>query len=339
MNTCFGPGVQHKAPCLTRGKCVNVEPSALPPCLAHVAPPPSHTQTTTNASPAAAALGAPAVVQEEGQEEEVVDPIIKIFAKKCGRGFAFWGLPRRGSKYEKLDSDWVTENFSSKGFGSFIDQLKAVPGERKHVPNGSSARTVDLVEVSDSRVGCSVASGSDGSLGPSVHFQGDKPFCVSYGSASALRFVGFHQLADHLIDRADEIVDRAHEVFSSDHQIAKVVQLVIKSGGWVDTPEITRFGPLRDRSPHVTIAQLFASDGDNTHVVAIAGDWLFDSNRDFALPLTADSLDMACVGKVTFSHVSYAVRLIPGKKLLKRMAVASEKAAKKARACHQCVRG
>ena len=29
MNTCFGPGVQHKAPCLGRGKCVNVEPRAL----------------------------------------------------------------------------------------------------------------------------------------------------------------------------------------------------------------------------------------------------------------------------------------------------------------------
>ena len=29
MNTCFGPGVQHKAPRLTRGKCVNVEPTAL----------------------------------------------------------------------------------------------------------------------------------------------------------------------------------------------------------------------------------------------------------------------------------------------------------------------
>jgi hypothetical protein len=255
-------------------------------------------------------------VQEEGQP-----PIIKMYAI-TGMVTTFFGLPRGASKYEKLEPAWVVENFTKKGYGSFTDKLREGGRKRLHggkalrVPKGSSAGGVDLVEVSDSCVGGPVTLGFNGSLGPSVHFQGDKPYCASYGPASALRHVGFGHLADHLIDCADEIL-------SADHQIAKVVELVAKSGGWTDTPAIKTFDPLSDRSPHVTIVQLCASDGDNTHVTAIAGDWLFDSNRQSALPLTAASLDMACVGKPTFSRVSYAVRLIPGKKLLKRIAMAN----------------
>ena len=71
-------------------------------------------------------------------------------------------------------------------------------------------------------------------------------------------------------------------------------------------------------SPHPTVVQLSASDGDNTHVVGIAGDWIFDSNRHHALPLSKESLDACCIGRATFSHASYAVRLVPGKKMLKR---------------------
>ena len=57
---------------------------------------------------------------------------------------------------------------------------------------------------------------------------------------------------------------------------------------------------------------------NNEHVVAIAGDWIFDSNKTHALPLNAESLDACCLSSDTFKRTSYAVRFIPGKKLLKR---------------------
>ena len=64
--------------------------------------------------------------------------------------------------------------------------------------------------------------------------------------------------------------------------------------------------------------QLCDSDDDNRHVVAIADNWIFDSNRCGALRLSRASLDACCLGAATFSHVSYAARFVPGKNLRKR---------------------
>ena len=74
--------------------------------------------------------------------------------------------------------------------------------------------------------------------------------------------------------------------------------------------------------PHPTMVQLCSVDEfgyeNNEHIVAIAGDWIFDSNKTHALPLSAESLDACCLDGDKFLRVSYAVRFIPGKKLLKR---------------------
>ena len=86
-------------------------------------------------------------------------------------------------------------------------------------------------------------------------------------------------------------------------------------GGWQETPHLPRFDPLTNRSHHPTIVQLCASDGDNTHVVCLPGDWIFDSNRRHVLPLCKASLDACCLGATTFLRVSYAARLVPGKRL------------------------
>jgi hypothetical protein len=87
------------------------------------------------------------------------------------------------------------------------------------------------------------------------------------------------------------------------------------STGWKETARIKNFDPLSNRSQDVTIVQLCATDGDNTHIIAIAGDWLFDSNRHSAMPLSRENLDRCCLGAEKFLRSSYAVRLVPGKKL------------------------
>ena len=97
-----------------------------------------------------------------------------------------------------------------------------------------------------------------------------------------------------------------------------MVNRLVKFGGWEATQHLPNYDPINDRSDLPTIVQLCDSDEDNTHVVGVCGDWIFDSNRGHALPLEAASLDACCVGAATFLRVSYAVRLVPGRKLLKK---------------------
>jgi len=68
--------------------------------------------------------------------------------------------------------------------------------------------------------------------------------------------------------------------------------------------------------------QLHDSKGNSSHVIGIAGRCIFDSTRHHALPLSPESLDACCLGDATVLRVSYAMRFVPGKKLL-RAAVAA----------------
>ena len=68
--------------------------------------------------------------------------------------------------------------------------------------------------------------------------------------------------------------------------------------------------------------QLIGSDGAGTHAVATLGGLIFDAAEARALPLSRAALDQ-CVGAqlngACFSHVARAVRLVPGKRLRKRL--------------------
>ena len=83
------------------------------------------------------------------------------------------------------------------------------------------------------------------------------------------------------------------------------------------TKDCFTFDPLTDRSPLPTLVQL--SDGvSNTHIVGIAGDFVYNSNWHEPRLLSPEALDACCPGVHTFKHASYAARLCPGKKLRKR---------------------
>ena len=103
-------------------------------------------------------------------------------------------------------------------------------------------------------------------------------------------------------------------------QAKAAVAVLEKAGGWSE-PAILNcatFDPLSDRSPLPTIVQL--SDGlDNTHVVGIAGDYIYNSNWHQRRLLSPEALDACCDGTAgCFKHASYAARLNPGTKLRKR---------------------
>ena len=104
-------------------------------------------------------------------------------------------------------------------------------------------------------------------------------------------------------------------------RVKAAVAVLEKAGGWSE-PAILNcatFDPLVDRSPLPTILQL--SDGlDNTHVVGIAGDYVYNSNWRERRLLSPEALDACCDGTPgSFKHASYAARLNPGTKLRKRV--------------------
>ena len=111
------------------------------------------------------------------------------------------------------------------------------------------------------------------------------------------------------------------------------MQIVDHLGGWAATQHLLNFDPLADRSPYPTIVQLCDSDDDNSHVIAITGDWLFDSNRPHTIPLVdRSSLDACCIGHATFKRVSattspscaqMAARRFPCPRVVQRAALCS----------------
>ena len=140
------------------------------------------------------------------------------------------------------------------------------------------------------------------------------------GPAEAIRYAGFENIADYLKSNAAKVLE------SKTHQVAATVQLLSDNGGWGATNRL-RADFLNDPislppNQNPVIVQLSDSYRNNKYCVGIAGDcdcnWIFDSNKHDKLPLTKESLDSCCIGDATFSHVSYAVQFVPGKKLKRK---------------------
>ena len=254
----------------------------------------------------------PAALQPAAHTQK---PIYKVRAEEVGEHLTYYGiLHGGGGGWETLEESWVQENFSQ--YDVWLQQVQR-GGKALVVPQGACAGPpgADAGCLHESAEGCDLV----GALVPSVIGQGDRPFCVAYGLASALAHCGFPSHAAFLLGCAQDLCE------CTTSAAAEAIRRLIKHGGWAESRVLKNFNPLADRSPHPTILQLCDSDEENTHVVAIAGDWLFDSNYTHALPFPADdakrsreSLDIACLGAATFARASYAARLVPGKKLARQ---------------------
>ena len=93
------------------------------------------------------------------------------------------------------------------------------------------------------------------------------------------------------------------------------------AAGWEVVP-ITGHDPLATIFSEPVNLQLVGTDGAGTHAVATLGGLIFDAAEARALPLSRAALNQ-CVGAqlngARFSHVARAVRLVPGKRLRKRL--------------------
>ena len=244
-------------------------------------------------------------------------PIHKAWAEKLKKGFAYHGLAKDSPKWEKLKPAWVAANFEA----TFLEKLRSRPGEPLCIPKGCAEESVPAAGgVTDPRGGIG-GSGFTFVVVPSVTFQGNNPFCASYGLSSGLRHIGFP-------DKADQLEKMAPSIYlCGTNEAAEAVSQVAKMGGFESVLPLPNFRPLQDKSPWPTQIQLYDSEGFNAHVICTVGNWLFNSNWKEAVPLTPENLDAACLGVATFVRCSNAWRVVPGKKLrkeLKRKAVARD---------------
>lgn len=255
-------------------------------------------------------------------------PIYQIWAEKKKKGKYFYhGAARAGptsGRWEQLTTVWVEENFGpGAGYPTYLANVRANDGQPLVVPKGCADAAVDPPSqssgVSDP-AGASGASLSEarlsGALAPSVIHQGTRQHCSALGMASALAACGFADAAKLLESKADAIRD------CTTSQAAAAVKLLVGAGGWERSEHLSYFDPLTDRSELPTIAQICGQiDGTedaNDHVVAFAGDFIYNSNWPEPRRISPHTLDACCGGEATYHHISYAVRFHPTKQLRKR---------------------
>ena len=72
---------------------------------------------------------------------------------------------------------------------------------------------------------------------------------------------------------------------------------------------------MQNHSNDPTVCLLLDTAQRTDHCITVRGKWIFDSNLEFALPLTNASLNYICSGndtdEITFVGVLHAIRAVP----------------------------
>ena len=77
----------------------------------------------------------------------------------------------------------------------------------------------------------------------------------------------------------------------------------------------TTYDILQNHSKYPTVCLLLDTAHRTDHCITVCGKWIFDSNLEFALPLTKASLNYICSGndtdEITRVGVLHAIRAVP----------------------------
>ena len=77
----------------------------------------------------------------------------------------------------------------------------------------------------------------------------------------------------------------------------------------------TTYDILQNHSNYPTVCLLLDTTHRTDHCITVYVKWIFDSNLEFALLLTEDSLNFICYGnctdEITFFGVLHAIRAVP----------------------------
>ena len=148
---------------------------------------------------------------------------------------------------------------------------------------------------------------------PQVRYsQGPHDTCIYSSFASALHYLGAKHAAHHISTTAvgDAGSDPVTVLQRLSKRIDKTNVRFLKPSKLPKTFVLT--SEMEDNM--MLVGSLVASDGSVNHAVTITQGWIFDSNEQFALPLTKEALDVctqsedeatASGSKSTFSHFGH----------------------------------
>src|SRR5687768_9457157 len=121
-----------------------------------------------------------------------------------------------------------------------------------------------------------------------------KNTCLVYSFASALHHIGAKEAAFVLIWKSVKIIDHCDTVkrfsIAVNDSDLHLYFVKLKVSGW----------NILDVVPNqLVVASVVGSDGKEEHCVTVYDKCVFDSNFDFALPLSQESLDLCCSAEDT----------------------------------------
>jgi hypothetical protein len=225
-------------------------------------------------------------------------------------GRNIWHGKYKDGREEPVSFSWICENFKSY----FVERCKANPGEWLYVPVGKEKSTFTSGEEENLN-GMSEFGTKSPLTTPEVRFQSGEgeDYCLSYGAASAVSYLGDVKLPKLLVDKAGEIEQ-------IERQLEEVRSIAVQIG-WTATrissvDKVKLFNPLT-ACPYgsVLVIHIREDDGSENHSISISLDYIFDANRKHALPLTQQSLDA-----IGYNGIVSATLLTPKKKIAEALA-------------------
>ena len=207
------------------------------------------------------------------------------------------GINNEGDEFVFLEQEWMDRNVS-EAFQEFVRSTRAsgVDGYVR-IPEGAPCAH-DEKQV----------AGLKTENAPTLQFTQAKTWndrsCVLKGAASCLWHLGEKRLANILCNNVQAHVDKGFEFFQSTMNPQKLVKrekrlfqfMELKANPlhWNYMEEAGKY--------YMVLAGLLSDDSKTDHAVAIAGNWIFDSNFKFALPLSKESLDLCCSDESRSNH-------------------------------------
>jgi hypothetical protein len=202
------------------------------------------------------------------------------------------GVNGASDEFVDLDQEWMDANVS-KNMQGFIKTTRNARTEGYvRIPEGAAAdHSQAMLSMTTHPEAPKLRYRRD------VHAATDRT-CVLKGAASCLWYLGYKRLASIL----------CNDVISGnkmDNGFAFFQQVMDPSKLEKQERRAFQFMRLKSHPQHWDILEdskkylmclvgLIGDDGKTDHAVAIAGNWIFDSNLEHALPLCKESLDLCC---------------------------------------------
>ena len=175
---------------------------------------------------------------------------------------------------------------------------------------------------------------------PSVRYQDVEHCgtCVAAGAASALYYLGDCLAAEAVHAAAKDIYDRRDGSLTCLSSLTEVMQKFnykVEGANQLTGGKVTwdrsnlKEILLRDHSDHPTCVVLKDNLGTCTHSVTLCGEYIFDSNEQFALPLCDQSLNRCCADNsnplvsYTCDGIVEAYRFVESKRVRKRRKISA----------------